>query len=589
MCDFRRGKLKRLRGGRLAASVLVLVAVLGLTMGVGSAQPLEGAWRTTDMGSVPSDAATGDVVLGTQISRNEGTEQPESAVTVNLPADILRAEGPNVAVTKSVWPEEVYAGRLVTYTVTFDNQGTGDEVLDAISDTLPAGFAFVSMQAGSDIAQAPTGTSGMITWSGPFTVTASAPVSLVYQVRTALAGGVVTPTNRVEAMVGGEVAGPASASVTVLKNKVYLPLVFSKFAMPHFGVTKEVAPAEVEEGETVVYTVRFVNKGHLPGILMTIEDKLPSGFTFLGMGAGSDVTNLPSGTTGTIVWNGPYVVDPQAELTVVYRVQAASAGGTYVNEVTATTMTGHRPEAPGRATVRVKPSLFFAEDFEDGIDRWTPYTNIRRMNEDQWFWDHWAGYDGSHAYTHYALGGTTDVDDAAEDTLTMYLGEGSEQWEDYRYSVMLNALGGKQIGVWFRGTYRESENRGQWVTGYYCTIKVRRDNNTDSMKLFQLRTEEEPGDETWPPYWYHVTNPLLLEEVFLDTPVERDEWHKMTVEVEGPRIKCYVDDELGIDFVDDEGSVFLNGTVGFYAYGDPYKQTTVGVFKYDDVLVEPLD
>jgi uncharacterized repeat protein (TIGR01451 family) len=462
-------------------------------------------------------------------------------------------------------------------------------VLDEISDTLPDGFAFLGMMPESDVADAPTGTTGTITWDGPLTVEAGGTLTLVYQVETALVGGDLFPTNSVEALMGGETVGPATAPVELEKISVFMPLVFKDFSLAHFTVSKEASLTEVGEGETLHYTVRVVNEGNLPGVLDTVEDTLPDGFTFLNMMTGSDVTDPPSGTTGTIVWEGPFDMAAGAELTLIYNVQAASVAGEYVNSATVTTLIGNPPQTPGTAPVFVSPSILFEDDFEGGVDHWTPYTNIRRMNEDQWFWDAGQGFAGSSGYTHWCYGGGVEPNDAAEDTLTMYLGEGSEQWTDYRYTVKFNMISGKQIGVWFRGAYQESENKGQWVTGYYFTVRVRRNNSTDEAKLFQLRTEEEPGDETWPPYWYHVTNPLLLEEVDLATAIERDEWHQITVEVEGPHIRCYVDDELAIDFVDDEGSIFLEGTVGLYGYGDPYNSINWGVLKYDDVLVEPLD
>ncbi|MFC2037885.1 family 16 glycoside hydrolase [Chloroflexota bacterium] len=492
-----------------------------------------------------------------------------------------------LSVVKTVSPAEVEAGEPVIYTVTFENlQGTGDGVLDVISDTLPAGFTFLRMMAGSDITQAPVGTTGTIVWNGPFTVPAGSILKLVYEVETA-SGGELFPTNKVEAAADGGVVGPASAQVRLLMDKsfVFMPMVFGNFALPHFTATKSVSPAEVDEGGTLVYTARFVNQGHMAGVLVTIEDTLPAGFTFLGMESGSDVSNLPSGTTGTIVWNGPYLVAPQDELKLVYRVRAADVGGNYVNEITATTLTGNRPEEAGKAEVYVKPSILFEDHFEEGIDQWTHYLNIARAHEDQWFWDLNQGFTG-HAYTHNALQAPRPSK-IAGDSLTMYLGEGSENWTNVRIKAKFNLLGGRQAGVWFRGTYEEVETPGQWVTGYYCNARVKANNNTDQMKLWQLRTEEEPGDEEKPQFWYHFTNPLLLQERNLTTPVERWEWHEITIEADGPRIRCYLDDELAIDYVDTEGSIFLNGTIGLYTFGDP--EGNAAVIKFDDILVEPLD
>jgi hypothetical protein len=322
---------------------------------------------------------------------------------------------------------------------------------------------------------------------------------------------------------------------------------------------------------------------------MTIEDTLPEGFTFLAIEDGSDVVNLPDATTGKIIWNGPYVVEPHEDLVLKYQVRAASVGGDYVNEVTATTLSGHRPEEPGQATVSVKPSIYLEDDFEAGIDNWTPFTNYWRNLEEQWFWDRGAGINGSHGYTNYGNAGTdpTRPERGAHDSVAMYLGEGTEEWTDYRYSVDFTLLGGRQAGVWFRGTYEEVETKGQWITGYYFSVRVRGDGGGDSAYLWQLRTEEEPAGEDVEEYWYHFSNPLELEEANLETVnVEPGDWHKLTVEVRGPQIMAYVDDELVFDFEDEEGSIFLNGTVGMYTYG---KWPNAAVVKYDNVLVEPLD
>jgi hypothetical protein len=147
-------------------------------------------------------------------------------------------------------------------------------------------------------------------------------------------------------------------------------------------------------------------------------------------------------------------------------------------------------------------------------------------------------------------------------------------------------LGGRQAGIWLRGHYKDSENRGQWLTGYYFTVKVR-DDERDTARLWQMRTDEEHWDEVHDYYWYHFQNPYLLDEFHLESAnVEKGEWHRLTVEVRGNNIKGYVDDELAIDFTDSVGSIFLTGTVGLYAYGS---DGAYAVVKFDDIKVEPLD
>ena len=92
--------------------------------------------------------------------------------------------------------------------------------------------------------------------------------------------------------------------------------------------------------------------------------------------------------------------------------------------------------------------------------------NYWRLSPSQWFWDWGQGYGGSNAYTHQHDRGHC----CAEDALTMYLGQGSSEWTDYRYSVRFRAQEGRQAGIWFRGTYKDVETKGR---GRRATISQR--------------------------------------------------------------------------------------------------------------------
>ena len=245
------------------------------------------------------------------------------------------------------------------------------------------------------------------------------------------------------------------------------------------------------------------------------------------------------------------------------------------------------PASPGVASaillpiVSAPPPVLFADDFEAGTGQWTPFLNHKRLNPEQWYLDHDRGYGGGNAYTHHCCKGGSH----AEDALTMVLVAGSEAWTNYRLSARFKAEDGRLAGVWFRGTYRDVETSGQWLTGYLFTVDVR-PAGTGRAKLWQHRTDEEHGDEKKDYYWYHYSNPLFLTDKVLNTPVNYGEWHEITVEVQGPRIKGWVDDELAINHVDQVGSIFLNGTIGLVTYGSEPKDAHI---HFDDVLVEPLE
>ena len=225
-----------------------------------------------------------------------------------------------------------------------------------------------------------------------------------------------------------------------------------------------------------------------------------------------------------------------------------------------------------------------ADAYEDGIENWTPFLNYWRLNPEQWYHDNDRGYGNGHGYAFKWAKGVDDRDRGARAGLTMVLSPEAQGWTDYRLRVRFRAESGRQVGVWFRGAYRDVETEGQWLTGYYFTVDVRPD-GTGSAQLGQARTAEEHGNETDPSYWYYFDYPLSLVDKALTTSVNTGEWHELTVEVRGPRIKCYVDDELAVDYVDRVGSIFLKGTIGLYVYGSEPRYAYV---RFDDVLVERL-
>ncbi len=64
----------------------------------------------------------------------------------------------------------------------------------------------------------------------------------------------------------------------------------------------------------------------------------------------------------------------------------------------------------------------------------------------------------------------------------MYLGEGAQEWTNYRAEMKMMLTGGVDgggtilpetgdpIGFWVRGQYQDSEYEAQWVSGYYVVM-----------------------------------------------------------------------------------------------------------------------
>jgi hypothetical protein len=198
---------------------------------------------------------------------------------------------------------------------------------------------------------------------------------------------------------------------------------------------------------------------------------------------------------------------------------------------------------------------------------------------DQWYWSADGGVNGSGAMAH-----TCCSVGEADDALMMYLGEGAESWTDYRVEVDVlvpTDKKGQWQGLWLRGQHEERGRRdsSQWVTGYYVMLGRQR-----AVKLLQVQTAEdcEGGTCSDPKWQYAFNNPYTIREERPDAlQLTRGVWHKLVVELQGNKIKVWVDGVFVFEHVDDR-SPFLQGTVGFITYqAEPVH--------FDNLVVTPLN
>ena len=250
---------------------------------------------------------------------------------------------------------------------------------------------------------------------------------------------------------------------------------------------------------------------------------------------------------------------------------------------TATPQPTQTPRPPTRTPLppTATPVPFLLSDnFDGGLSGgWKPFVNYWRVKADQWYWSADGGINGSGAVAHNCCvnGGE------AEDALMMYLGDGAEGWTDYRVEVdlLVPTDKGQWQGLWLRGQYEERTRKdtAQWVTGYYVMIGRQR-----AVKLLQLQTAEDcqGGACRNPQNQYAFNNPYTLRGEQIDgLQLTRGVWHTLTVEVQGNRIKIWVDGVFAFEYVDDK-SPFLQGTVGFKTFrAEPVL--------YDNLIVTPLD
>jgi hypothetical protein len=281
----------------------------------------------------------------------------------------------------------------------------------------------------------------------------------------------------------------------------------------------------------------------------------------------SDVDSAPSGTTGEIIWTGPFTVAGESALTLVYRVTSAPIVGTYVNSATATTVEdkGAPPKTPGRATVTIAEPLFLKEDWEDPSDDWGPYLKHSKLAPEQWFVEPDEGWDGSAALKHTNSAGGK----VAHDALYMYMTPDAEEWTDYRYEAKVRLNDGDFLGLWFRGKVDEPDEDTRHVEGYYLVMRP----PSNYIKLGAIKTNDPPIDH---PFEFDNVRELATAQV--PGGFQKGKWYTLAVEVEGSNIRCYFNGTL---LIDEDDSTYPSGTVGMKTY-----QVVSGL--WDDVLVTPL-
>ena len=114
-----------------------------------------------------------------------------------LPAVFNDFSFAHLTLSKVAFPATFVAapGKVVTYTVTIKNEGDTAGTLLTVSDTLPAGFSFLSMAPGSDPGSAPAVNGSQLTWSGSWAMAPGQQRQLIFRVTASQTPGQYT--NRV--------------------------------------------------------------------------------------------------------------------------------------------------------------------------------------------------------------------------------------------------------------------------------------------------------------------------------------------------------------------------------------------------------
>jgi uncharacterized repeat protein (TIGR01451 family) len=221
-------------------------------------------------------------------------------------------------INKTVSPSAVMSGGEVVYTITMTNNSWSNRTVTSVVDTLPAGFSYKSGSTTGTTTNDPSIAGQALTWNGNWRISGHGTLTLVFHAYAGSTPG--TYYNNADWSISGQTTYPTgdTAPVTVFG----------------FGITKSASPSTTPAAGTIGYTVTMTNTGPFSVPVTQVTDTLPAGFSYkAGTTTGMTAAN-PSGTTGTITWNGSWTLPATGTLVLNFQAAAATVSGTYTNSAT---------------------------------------------------------------------------------------------------------------------------------------------------------------------------------------------------------------------------------------------------------------
>ncbi|MFT3945847.1 MAG: gliding motility-associated C-terminal domain-containing protein [Agriterribacter sp.] len=291
-------------------------------------------------GTTSVNTTTG-VITYTPASGYSGIDQFSYQVcdnsTINPQCDVafvtVNVGNADVAVTETASSMSPPVNSNITFTITAINNGANNTFGTEISTLLPNGYTFVSATTSAGSYNSSTGiwTIGNLT-SGS---------NAVLQI-TALVNASGTYANT--ATISSDLFDPQSSNNTVTITPIPVA------ASSDRNVSKSVDNPSAPAGSNVVFTVTALNNGPSNTTGVTVNDILPSGYTYVSSATTQGTYNNAAG-----VWTiGDILNGSSAILTVTATVNAT---GAYQNTATISGTEADPDNANNSASVTVTPSV----------------------------------------------------------------------------------------------------------------------------------------------------------------------------------------------------------------------------------------
>ncbi len=231
------------------------------------------------------------------------------------------------------------AGGTNGYTITIDNTNPIPATVTSISDTLPAGFSYLTGSTTGATTSDPSSGGGTLSWSGPIVVPGEGSASLHFGVTVSNTPG--TYNNVAAAVAPGFTVAPTgeTAPITVTAAVV-------------LGITSTGEPASVTAGANAKRVVTVSNSGAAAATGASTTLTVPTGVTLVSATpsqgtCGAVVAGVVTCSLGTIPGGG------SATATLVLKTAAAVPSGGSISTSASATASGGASAGPAVSSTTV--------------------------------------------------------------------------------------------------------------------------------------------------------------------------------------------------------------------------------------------
>ncbi|MFB9063493.1 hypothetical protein ACFFUQ_05615, partial [Flavobacterium branchiarum] len=251
--------------------------------------------------------ATGPYANTASINGNENDPTPGNNTSTITPIPTATTDR---SIVKTVDNSNPTVGNTVIFRLLATNNGPSDGTGITVTDLLPAGYTYVS----SDASEGTTYTSGTGVWN--IGALSNGATTTLYITATVNASGPYANTATINGTENDPTPGNNSSTITP-----------TPVASSNLNITKTVDTASPYTGNNVVFTLTASNAGPSNATGVSVNDLLPSGYTFVSATPSAGTYN-----SGTGVWSlNDINANTNATLTITATVNPT---GNYTNTAT---------------------------------------------------------------------------------------------------------------------------------------------------------------------------------------------------------------------------------------------------------------